>query len=123
MGRFCDGWKQGLPALLLFCAFVLTCGCAMMARHQKELPPLLAQDELLRPHQTIATIEVHRGSFGSSWELTPADYNWAHRALREEAEKIGAEAVVLSEIRVEQQQYIIFPSSEIRAKGIAIKFR
>ena len=44
-------------------------------------------------------------------------------ALRAEAAKIGADAVIFPEVTVELHTYIIFPKSEMKAKGTAIKFR
>ena len=122
MTRSCDRLKRaGLP-LVLLCAVLFSGGCAMTKVHVVELPPILAQDELLRPYQRIGVIEVHRERYGSYEDLTQADYSWGYQALREEAAKIGADAVIFPEVKAEHQTYIVFPSSEMKAKGIAIKF-
>ena len=123
MNSFFDRSKRVLPPFLLVCALLFTCGCATMSNHSEELPPLLAPDELLRPYQKAASIEVRRERYGSPEDLTPADYNWAYQALREEAARIGADAVILPEVKVEQHIYLFFPVSHMKAKGVAIKFR
>ena len=61
--------------------------------------------------------------FGSVEDLSPDDYDWAYRSLREEAQKIGADAVILPEVRVNVTSYLLFPSSEIIATAVAVKFR
>lgn len=101
----------------------LLSGCATTNSGGRELPPLLAQDELLRPYVKLAVVEVSREQFGDVYELKTEDYNWACQALREEAAKIGADAVILPEIKVEATSYIIFPSSNVNGRGTAIKFR
>jgi hypothetical protein len=123
MHDFCHRSKSALLALLLICTLILTCSCATVPPPPQELPPLLTQDELLRPYQKVATIEVNRERYGFSSDLTPVDYDWAYRALRQEAARIGADAVITPEVRVELRSHLWFPISEMRAKGIAIKFR
>ena len=123
MNTFYHRWNGTARALLMVCALIFTCGCATTAGRKEELPPVLAQDELLRPYQKAASIEVRRARYGSPSDLTPADYGWAHQALREEAARIGADAVILPEVKVDLQRYLFFPTSEITAKGVAIKFR
>ena len=123
MNSFFDRSRRVLLPLLLACAVLFAGGCATLSDHSEELPPLLAQDELLRPYQKAASIEVHRERYGSPEDLVPADYDWAYQAPREEAAKIGADAVILPEVTVEQQIYLLFPVSRVKAKGVAIKFK
>ncbi|HBA88723.1 MAG TPA: hypothetical protein DCZ75_12305 [Geobacter sp.] len=123
MDRICKRWKPLLPVLFLLCAILVNCGCATTPAVKADAPPILRQDELLRPYQKVGTIEVHRTRYGSRSDLSPADYNWANDALRAEAAKIGADAVILPEVTVEMDTYIFFPTSEMKAKGTAIKFR
>jgi len=123
MNIISDSWKRLLPAFLLLCAILVTCGCATLSADIGNGPPILGQEELLRPYQKVGTIEVRRSRYGSHEDLTPADYEWAHDALRAEAAKIGADAVIFPEVTVELHTYIIFPKSEMKAKGTAIKFR
>jgi len=112
----------GMP-LLLLCAALMSSGCATTGHHAGELPPILAQDELLRPYQKVGVIEVTRERYGSPEDLTKADYSWGYLALREQAAKMGADAVIFPEVKAELETYIFFPSSEMKAKGVAIKFR
>ncbi|QXE89081.1 hypothetical protein KP001_11445 [Geomonas subterranea] len=109
-------------ALLLLLSAVLCGGCTHVA-YRRDAPPILTQEELLRPYQKVGTIEVHRVRYGAREDLTPADYNWANDALRAEAAKIGADAVILPEVKVEMDTFIFFPKSEMTARGTAIKFR
>jgi hypothetical protein len=122
MNRLFEHGKRVLPALLLVIAILATCGCASVKVNTENLPPVLAQDELLRPYHKVGVIEVNRDRYGSPADLTPADYSWANASLQKEAAKIGADAVILPEVRVEIENYLGFPKSFMRAKGIAIKF-
>lgn len=113
--------KNFLAVLLLLCA-MLGGGCTRVV-YRSDAPPILTQDELLRPYQKVGKIEVRRVRWGDREDLTPADYGWAKDALRAEAAKIGADAVILPEVKVEMDTYLFFPKSEITARGTAIKFR
>lgn len=103
---------------------LLASGCANV-RSGMDFPPLLAQDEVVRPYMKLAVVQVSRDTFGTFQELSNEDYKWAHEALREEAAKIGADAVILPEVRLEASStsYLLFPSSHLDARGIAIRFR
>lgn len=114
--------RLGLPLLLLGTT-LLGSGCATTGNRGAELPPILAQDELLRPYQKMGVIEVERERYGFPQDISPADNSWGYQALREEAARMGADAVIFPEVKAERESYIFFPSSEITAKGIAIKFR
>ena len=122
MNQFWYRSKRTLSALLAVVALLLACGCASMQVRSENLPPVLTQDELLRPYHKVAVIEVHRERYGSPGDFTPADYSWSYQALQREAAKIGADAVILPEVKVNLEDYTFFPTSEMTAKGIAIKF-
>lgn len=115
-------FKPRLQVLLLLCVSLSAGGCATATLNVNG-PPILAQDELIRPYQKVGVIEVRRARYGDRSDLALEDYNWARDALRAEAAKIGADAVIFPEISVEVQRYIFFPKSEMKAKGTAIKFR
>ena len=115
--------KQEGVSFVLLSTMLLSNGCATTGQRAGELPPILTQDELLRPYQKIGVIEVERERYGSPEDLTKADYSWGYQALREQAAKMGADAVIFPEIKAEMETYVLFPSSEMKAKGIAIKFR
>ncbi|WP_243372970.1 hypothetical protein [Geotalea sp. SG265] len=106
---------------LLFGA-VLLGGCVTF-RSDRDLPPLLAQDEVLRPYAKMAVVRVSRERYGTSSELRSDDYEWAYDALRQEAAKIGADAVILPEVNLETASYLLIPSANLNARGIAIRFR
>ncbi|MBJ6800468.1 hypothetical protein [Geomonas propionica] len=114
--------KACSPLFVLLCLMLSPIGCTKVV-FRGDAPPILAQDELLRPFKKVGTIEVHRVRYGDKADLTPADYSWANDALRAEAAKIGADAVILPEVKIEMDTYIFFPKSEITARGTAIKFR
>jgi len=118
-----DRLKQAALQLALLGTVVASAGCATTGQRAAELPPILAQDELLRPYQKMGVIEVQRERYGSPEDLTQADYKWGYQALREQAAKMGADAVIFPEIKAELETYVLFPTSEMRAKGTAIKFR
>jgi hypothetical protein len=122
MSRSANSWKRALPALLLVVGLFFVCGCATTQVQIEGLPPVLTQDELLRHYHKVASIEVSRERYGSPADLNSADYSWAYHALQREAAKIGADAVILPEVKVELENYIFFPTSEINVKGVAIKF-
>uniref|UniRef100_A0A6S6M3F5 Lipoprotein n=1 Tax=Citrifermentans bremense TaxID=60035 RepID=A0A6S6M3F5_9BACT len=114
--------QKVMPVLLLLCA-VFFGGCTSTRLNVVNAPPVLTQDELLRPYYKVGNIQVRRSRYGSQADLTPADYSWAYDALRAEAQKIGADAVILPEVSVERNTYIFYPVSEMTAKGVAVKFR
>lgn len=122
MKRPGESLKRGLQVLLLLGLVLVAGGCATTAVNVNG-PPILAQDELIRPYRKVGVIEVRRSRYGDRSDLIPEDYNWARDALRAEAAKIGADAVILPEISVEVHRYIFFPKSEMKAKGTAVKFR
>jgi uncharacterized protein YbjQ (UPF0145 family) len=89
-----------------------------------ELPPILAQDELIRTHVKIGRIRVSREVYGiADYQLTPDIREWGLTAIREEAAKMGADAVILPEITGHTITYLIMPTTEYRATGVAIKFK
>jgi hypothetical protein len=108
-----------LAALVLFSL----AGCATSRRVSELYPPVMDQDELKRPYLKIAVIECSNSRLGNLEAITPQDYDLAQDDLRERAHRLGADAVVLPEVRVEHDTFLFFPSSLIKAKGIAIKFR
>jgi hypothetical protein len=123
MNLLFNRFRSILPAFFLIATVAISSACASVSVHAKELPPVLAQDELLRPYDKVATISVRRERYGDREDLTPDDYSWAYHALREEAARIGADAVIFPEVKIELERYLFFPTSEMKAKGIAIKFR
>lgn len=113
--------KRAVLVLFLICAVSVACGCATAKVNVEHLPPVLAQDEILRPYEKVGSIQVSKERYGE--ELTAEDYTWAYYSLRQEAGRIGADAVILPEVRLVTQTHTIFPTTEVTGKGVAIKFR
>ena len=88
-----------------------------------DFPPLLSQDELIRPYVKIGRIQVTRETYGYDYSMTPDIREWGVNAVRREAEKMGADAVTLFEVNGRTTVYGVLPSTEYRATGIAIKFK
>ena len=90
----------------------------------RDLPPILAQDELIRSHVKLGRIQASRSVYGvADYQLTPDIRQWGLTAIREEAAKMGADAVILPEVTGHTTTYLVMPTTEYRATGIAIKFK
>ena len=111
---------------LVAASALLTAACATLtpgtAPNPNRLPPILAQDEIIRPYTKIGTVEVSIERMGHIDDLKNEADEWAHDALATEAAKLGADAVILPDIRASKGKYFLFPSTSIKAKGIAIRF-
>lgn len=113
-------------ATLLFAftsLLIVTAGCATTRQISSLYPPIMELDELKRDYQKIAIIEFSSERFGNVAVITSEDYDRAISELRERAQSVGADAVILPEVRSESDTSLFFPSSRILAKGLAIKFR
>jgi hypothetical protein len=101
----------------------LIASCSTMPP-SRELPPLLTQDELIRPYIKLGRIQVSRDVYGIADYQTPPDIReWGLSAIREEAAKLGADAVILPEVTGHTTTFLIIPTTEYRATGVAIKFK
>lgn len=115
-------------ALLLAVTLVTLSGCvAVPPLHMgaSNLPPLMTLDELGVGYQKVGRIHVTRKVYGTDYAISPNLHEWAILALREEAGKLNADAVILPEITSRQLDIVVFPSfpaTEYRAAGVAIKF-
>jgi hypothetical protein len=104
-------------------------GCSVIPISKQanpNLPPILAQDELLRPYVTTGRIQVKREAYFTDYAVDPNLQEWGYRALQEEAAKIGADAVIFPEITTRATTIFLFPTTpatEYRATGVAIKFK
>ncbi|MDA8430392.1 MAG: hypothetical protein M0T70_14150 [Geobacteraceae bacterium] len=109
-------------AVLLFVITIFLSSCATIyfERDGKELPPILAQDEIIRPYVTLGRIQT---TADMSFATVPNLQEWGFRTLREEASKMGADAVMLPEVTSYPTTYLFFPGNEYRATGMAIKFK
>jgi hypothetical protein len=116
--------KQFYRFLSVLLLLFLLGGCASFGELTSgELPPVLAQDEVIRPYVSIGRIQVTREVYKSDLDLTPDIRNWGIMAIRREAAKLGADAVIQPEVTGHSITYIILPLTEYRATGIAIKFK
>lgn len=117
---------RGRLVRLVAASALLTAACATLTPatlpDPNTLPPILAQDEIIRPYTKIGTVEVSRERLGHIDDLKNEADEWAHDALGAEGAKLGADAIILPEVRAEKGKYLIFPSTSIKAKGIAIRF-
>jgi len=111
------------PGILLALCVLLSSGCGTLSSQSRMLPPILQLDQLQQSYVRIGTVQVSRDRYGSSVDLTANDFDWAHNALREEANKLGADAIIAPEVRVETISVLLFPAAEIIARATAIKFR
>lgn len=115
--------------ILLLAAMLLSLqGCAAVPPLNvgtASLPPIMSTDELGSGYQKIGRIQVTRKVYGTDYAVSPSLHEWATLALREEAGKLNADAVILPEITSRQLDIVVFPSfpaTEYRATGVAIKF-
>ena len=113
--------KFSLFALLA--ASVLTGCVALNMYRQGDYPPFLSQDELIRPYVRLGRIQVTREAYGSDPVLMPDIKTWGMEAVRQEAEKMGADAIIQQEVTGRTISFGLLPSTEYRASGVAIKFK
>jgi hypothetical protein len=111
-----------LMFFLLSTLFISSCGITRRGSHEDTIP-VLSQDELIRPYTKLGRIQVTRETFGADYLLTPDIKAWGLTAVRQEAEKMGADAITLPEVTVHSTTNGIIPSTEYRATGFAIKFK
>lgn len=86
----------------------------------KNLPPVLSQDEIIRPYTSLGRIQIELDLYiAQIQELN----DWGYRALQEEAVKMGADAVMFPEISSKPAPHLIIPAQTYRAVGVAIRFK
>ncbi len=121
-----DFYKR-FTLLLLLILFLSGCSAVPVTKPPRiDLPPVLSQDELQRPYTKLGRIQVIREVYFTDGSLDPNLHEWGHQALREEAYKMGADALIFPEISSRQLTIVLFPAfpaTEYRASGTAIKFR
>ncbi|MFZ4857676.1 MAG: hypothetical protein ACOYL3_14885 [Desulfuromonadaceae bacterium] len=111
-----------LIVLLLFGAVSTGCSIARHGSRSDELP-ILSQDELIRPYIKLGRIQVTREVYGTDYSVSADIAAWGLSAVRQEAVKLGADAVMLPEVTGHTTTSGIFPLTEYRATGFAIKFK
>jgi uncharacterized protein YbjQ (UPF0145 family) len=116
--------QRTLNTILSLMLLFMLSGCAYLTPAPVgDLPPILAQEEVVRPYITLGRIKITRDVYGSDYTLTSDIRDWAHTAVRREAAKMGADAVILPEITGNTNTNAIIPSTEYTAVGVAIKFK
>ena len=111
-----------LTVLLLLITISTGCSTTRPSLQADELP-ILSQDELIRPYIKLGRIQVTREAYDTEYPLTPDILAWGLSAVRQEAAKLGADAVMLLEVTGRTTSSGIFPLTEYRATGFAIKFK
>lgn len=114
---------------IILILFLLLTGCTIVPTtipERDDLPPILAQDELLRPYESIGRIQIIREVYFSDYAVDPNLQEWGIKVLREEARKMKADALILPEVTSRKLAIMVFPTfpaTEYRATGVAIKFK
>lgn len=110
--------------LILLALLAGSCSMFRSAPPQPSLPPILSQDELIRPYVKLGRIQVTREVYGVlDSRLTPEVQEWGFTAIRSEAAKMHADAVILPEVTGHSVTYLVMPTTEYRASGVAIRFK
>ncbi|WP_223922806.1 hypothetical protein [Geobacter sp. AOG2] len=113
--------------LQVFVITVLLSGCAGVDSNTRDdssgLPPILAQDEVVRSYIKLGRIQITREVFTTDALISTDVYDWGTAALRREAAKMGADAIIFPEITGAHTTSGVIPSTEFRATGMAIKFK
>jgi hypothetical protein len=108
--------------LLMVSSLLNCCSLINQTSHNDGLP-ILSQDELIRPYTKLGRIQVTRETYWSDNTLSPEIKAWGLAAVRQEAEKMGADAIMLPEVTGHRNTNGLFPSTEYIATGFAIKFK
>ncbi|MBW4054879.1 MAG: hypothetical protein HIU83_05670 [Proteobacteria bacterium] len=107
---------------LVFSIFINSCSTIGQPSYNNNLP-VFSQNDLAQPYTQIGRIHVTRETYGSDFTLSPDIKAWGMAAVQQEAEKMGADAVMSLEITGRTTYYGIIPSTEYSAAGFAIKFK
>lgn len=109
--------------LATFLLLLILSGCAtsmVYTDNANSIVPILSQDELIKPYTKLGKINISVDLFLSPF---PDVKEWGERALKDECEKLGCDAVIFPEISSRPAPHLIIPANEYRATGIAIKFK
>jgi hypothetical protein len=116
--------KPSILLIVLLLMSVVSSGCSIgrYGSLADELP-ILSQDELIRPYIKLGRIQVTREVYGTDYAVSSDITAWGLSAVRQEAVKLGADAVMLPEVTGRTITSGILPLTEYRATGFAIKFK
>ncbi|MDD2852876.1 MAG: hypothetical protein PHY09_13380 [Desulfuromonadaceae bacterium] len=111
--------------LFIFSSCLLLVGSCSTTRHSTpdDGLPILTKDELIRPYVKLGRIQVTREVFVTDYTVSSDITAWGFAAVRNEAQKMGADAVILLEVTGHSITTGVIPSTEYRATGFAIKFK
>jgi uncharacterized protein YbjQ (UPF0145 family) len=120
--------KINVCLLMAACLLMIVlAGCAavspLLPHDSSRLPPILEQDEVIRTYVKLGRIQIIREVYMSDAMVTPDIREWGFSALRREAAKMGADAVIFPEVTGGQTMAVVLPSTEYRATGVAIRFK
>lgn len=108
--------RQHKLVLLVSAIFLLllTASCATLPP-MHGLPPILSQDELIRTYVKLGQVQATREVYGIfDYQLSPDIREWGFNAIREEAAKMDADAVILPEVTGHTVIYLVLPTTEYR---------
>jgi len=112
-----------LRYLCLLLAMLLALSACATTKHKgdgKDLPPVLAQDELIRPYVQLGRIDITIDKYFTELDNVR---EWGLRTLREEANKMQADAIMFPEFTAKRVISPFGPCNQYRAVGVAIKFK
>jgi len=111
-----------IKILLFFSMLICISSCTTLSHkgNGNNLPPILAQDEVIRPYTTLGRIKLSVDIYVAQ---SPEAEVWGERALREEGARMGADAIIFPEISSRPAPHLVIPANEYRATGVAIRFK
>ncbi|MEI6206707.1 MAG: hypothetical protein WCP20_07990 [Desulfuromonadales bacterium] len=121
--------KSTVQFRLVGCLLLIAlAGCAAMSPYitqndDSRFPPILSQDEVIRAYVKLGRIQITREVYKADGLVTPDIRDWGFAAIRREAAKMGADAVIYPEVTGIHTMTVVLPTTEYRASGIAIKFK
>ncbi len=108
--------------MVLLLLALLAGGCSTVTVSKGDLPPILFQEELIRSYEKLGRIQITREVYGPGRLQMSEVHAWGYQVIREEAAKMQADAVIFPEISSHDTTYLIVPTVEYRATGVAIRF-
>ena len=115
------------PALCLL--VLLSAGCSIIKSASPQNQPtssvpILSYEEVHRPYVQLGRIQVTREVYGiADYEVMTDIRKWGLNAVKVQAEKMGADAVLEAAVTGTVTTYLTLPTTEYRATGMAIKFK
>lgn len=103
-------------------AGILLTACTGLQQSTMQPVVIKAEDLVGRGYERIGQVQVTRERLGVD-VLTADDFGWANGALQEEAQKMGADAILQPELFIKSESLLFIPVTEIRARATAIRFR